>query len=914
MLFITVFVILGGGNGWGHTAVFAAPAAPTAYDCAAQADIPQSQCEALVAIHTANPTSSFGASWLVDGSSPCSWNDVTCEANTVTQLNLDIKRLTTIPTEIGNLSGLQHLNLSNNQLATVPVEIGNLASLTNLTLSRNRLTVLPTEIGNLSNLKTFNLYSNRLTALPTEIGNLSNLQSLNLSNNRLTSVPTEIGNLSNLKTLSLFDNQLTSIPTEIGNLSNLESLRLSRNRLTGLPTEIGSLSNLIDLYISVNQLTALPAEIGNLSNLRFLVAPGNQLTAVPKEIGQLSLLESLRLNANQLTAVPKEIGSLSNLKSLRLDSNRLLTVPSEIGNLSNLEYFDLSRNQLTNLPAEIGNLSNLQSLRLSRNRLTALPKEIGNLSNVQDIYLNENRLTSLPATIGNLPNLQELNLSSNYLMTIPSEIDNLSNLTTLIINDNLLASLPAEIGSLSSLVELDLSENQLATLPTEIGDLSNLTQLYLNTNKLTAVPAEMGNLSSLEALILEDNPLTGPVPGFLTALSLYSFWFKDTDWCVTTGSPVQTWLLGIDEMVSTGYICGQPAAALTGRVTLSSTLPLTETTITLYRQTTVYSRGSFVATTYPDSEGNYSFSNLGDGIGYFVHFAPPVNSGLMPQYYDAQRLLREATPITPTAGITTTDINATFVPAPVQPPTITVTSTHGTVIYNSILDSFHVGQTSENKSDVHVTATLLCADDSVPMAVKVYLRRTSYSITATSNPNEYRVVIPAETVASGRLRYVLECAGGNEYKTFGSMTIYDPLGVVTDVSTGEPVAGATVTLYQVPGWKLKKDDTDTRPNTCQSNASKAAGKVWNQPAPTDLGWLVNPDSIGMRPDINQLQTDKAGHYGWILLSQRCWYVTVTAEGYQPLTSPVVGIDRDVNDLDLQLTPIAGDIYLPLITR
>jgi hypothetical protein len=42
-------------------------------------------------------------------------------------------------------------------------------------------------------------------------------------------------------------------------------------------------------------------------------------------------------------------------------------------------------------------------------------------------------------------------------------------------------------------------------------------------------------------------------------------------------------------------------------------------------------------------------------------------------------------------------------------------------------------------------------------------------------------------------------------------------------------------------------------------------------------------------------------------------VTVTADGYTPLVSPVVGVPPEVLDLDLALTPIR-DIYLPSVMR
>jgi hypothetical protein len=139
----------------------------------------------------------------------------------------------------------------------------------------------------------------------------------------------------------------------------------------------------------------------------------------------------------------------------------------------------------------------------------------------------------------------------------------------------------------------------------------------------------------------------------------------------------------------------------------------------------------------------------------------------------------------------------------------------------------------------------------------------------------------------------------------GYITLYDPSGNVTDAETEQPVTGATVTLYQVPGWEPKTGPDDERPNTCQSNDSKAADDPWDQPAPTELGIIANADVTPTDPKLPYQHTTADGYYGWDV-SEGCWYVTVEAEGYEPLVSPVVGVPPEVTDLDLELTPRAAD--------
>jgi Leucine-rich repeat (LRR) protein len=68
-------------------------------------------------------------------------------------LDLRNKRLTALPPEIGQLTGLQRLDLSGNQLTALPPEIVQLTGLQHLDLSGNQLTALTPGIGQLTKLQ-----------------------------------------------------------------------------------------------------------------------------------------------------------------------------------------------------------------------------------------------------------------------------------------------------------------------------------------------------------------------------------------------------------------------------------------------------------------------------------------------------------------------------------------------------------------------------------------------------------------------------------------------------------------------------------------------------------------------------------------------------------------------------------------
>ena len=142
-----------------------------------------------------------------------------------------------IPSEPSGLASLAELDLGRNRwIAVIPSEPGNLAILEGLSLQRQLVerSSVPSELGNLSGLERLWLYDNQLSgAIPSALGNLANLEELYLWDNRLSGeIPVELGNLSNLKGLGIGGNEFLSgcVPTSLKG-----QLDMSRSDLGGLP-------------------------------------------------------------------------------------------------------------------------------------------------------------------------------------------------------------------------------------------------------------------------------------------------------------------------------------------------------------------------------------------------------------------------------------------------------------------------------------------------------------------------------------------------------------------------------------------------------------------------------------------------------------------------------------------------------
>jgi Leucine-rich repeat (LRR) protein len=117
---------------------------PATFDCAAVTEIPQSECEALVAFYI----STDGDNWI----NHSGW----------LEMDQNISN-GSLPPELADLTELKVLWLTSNGLAgEIPAEIGDLSHLLSLNLNGSLFSgPIPTTLGNLTNLEGLFLYYNQ---------------------------------------------------------------------------------------------------------------------------------------------------------------------------------------------------------------------------------------------------------------------------------------------------------------------------------------------------------------------------------------------------------------------------------------------------------------------------------------------------------------------------------------------------------------------------------------------------------------------------------------------------------------------------------------------------------------------------------------------------------------------------------
>ena len=210
------------------------------------------------------------------------------------------------------------------------------------------------------------------------------------------------------------------------------------------------------------------------------------------------------------------------------------------------------------------------------------------------------------------------------------------------------------------------------------------------------------------------------------------------------------------------------------------------------------------------------------------------------------------------------------------------------------------------RSPVTYTFDVTCADGTTLTADSVELVNGSnrYPM-APLDADTFTYTIPGDAVVSGDVVVAYACNEAPTQKKVGTIELFDPSGIVSDPE-GNPVEGATVTLYYVPGWGPKQFPGDTTANTCESNLSKADGAAWSQEVTADnLADALLPPMEWIDPQANPQMTNSIGYYGW-LVATGCWFVTVDAEGFEPYTSALVGVPPEVTDLDITLERTALD--------
>uniref|UniRef100_A0A6N2MD42 non-specific serine/threonine protein kinase n=1 Tax=Salix viminalis TaxID=40686 RepID=A0A6N2MD42_SALVM len=495
--------------------------------------------------------------WTPSNTSHCTWPEVVCTNNYITQLILDNKNISgTIPPFLSHLKNLTFLNFYNNNIVgKIPVALYNLSKLEILDLSQNYIVgTIPDGIDRLARLSCLKLDANNLSGdIPAAIGLLPELRTLQLNDNQFNGTfPPEIGNLSKLEELTMAHNGFSSsrLPSNFTQLKKLKELWIAGANLIGeIPQMIGEMVALEHLDLSSNELTGnIPGSLFMLKNLKFCsshklairgdpqvvealnltfvdLSQNNLTGTIPVDFGKLDKLSGLHLYFNQLSGgIPESIGRLPALKDFALFSNNLSgSIPPDLGRYSALEAFQVCSNRLTgNLPEYLCHGGSLTGVVAFDNKLGGeLPKSLENCSSLRTVSISNNAFFgNIPVGLWTALNLQQLMISDNsFTGELPNEVST----SLFAAGDEFSGSITIEGNSWRNLVVFNASNNLFTgTVPLELTTLRNLTVLLLDKNQLNgALPSDIMSWKSLTILNLSQNQLSGQIPekfGFLPGL------------------------------------------------------------------------------------------------------------------------------------------------------------------------------------------------------------------------------------------------------------------------------------------------------------------------------------------------------------------------------------------------------------
>lgn len=356
---------------------------------------------------------------------------------------------------------------------------------------------------------------------------------------------------------------------------------------------------------------------------------------------------------------------------------------------------------------------------------------------------------------------------------------------------------------------------------------------------------------------------------------------------------------------------------ISGKVTYADGSNAPRVRVTLYRQEGGIWQPVIAATT--NSDGEYAFTGVVSGT-YRAWFFDTTRTNRSVYYIDATTIA-DADDIAVVDDQVTDGINATLEPP--APPVAQSEMASGSVTVDIDDGTLDIAFSRGNTSALTITTEVTCTGGVDPADVTLWLGTTAYSMTEEpAGSGQYEATIPATDIDQGMLKVTWQCDGDEQEKEIGDVVFYDPSGIISDSATGEPVPGARVLLYHVPGVL---PDTATETHDCRTVDTREDG-TWDNLPPTDgdEGVVVNPDvdlstTLGISPTINPQTTNVEGRYGWDV-SEGCWYIEVSAKGYESTFSPIVGVPPEVMDLDLALEPVNGSsgpvsegvVYLPLV--
>ena len=431
--------------------------------CSTQTDIPQAECETLVALYNStngpNWSDSPANGWNVT-QSPCSWTGVTCSEGNPQHVSgivrVEMQLAGAIP-DLTALDRLEELSLAGNQLGgSIPTTFP--ASLMSLELGGNYLRGNIPDLSHLTKLTHLNLSWNEMTgSIPPSLP--PNLEVLDLSwNLELSGGFPDLSHLTRLKTLSLsFTGVSGGITTNLP--TSLEELIMNFTGANGGISGLSRLTNLHNLNLAWNGFDGSIPDISGLTSLELLDLSNNQLSGSIPNLSALSNLSYLTLQNNQLSGGIPDCSALTNLRTVDLSGNRLIGGLHEAWPRS-LEYLFASGNQLGGSFPDLSALASLKGLSLSGNQLSGPIPVLSALGALVTLDLHNNQLSGTIPDFSTLTNLYSLDLASNRLNGSIPDLPALPRLESLFLQNNQLeGTIPAGVCHAS--YELDLGYNGL---------------------------------------------------------------------------------------------------------------------------------------------------------------------------------------------------------------------------------------------------------------------------------------------------------------------------------------------------------------------------------------------------------------------------------------------------------------------
>jgi Leucine-rich repeat (LRR) protein len=477
--------------------------------------------------------------------------------------NLSIIRLglSTVPSEILNLTSLTFLNLEANRITALSEKVGSLCHLRILSLRANRLAMVPDSFINLTRLVELDVSQNILHVLQKQIVLLPQISIIDCSHNKLKTIAPTIKYCTTLTRLIIDHNKLWTIPySEMLFCKNLEYLDLAHNSFTEIDPSIMFFTTINSLMLAGNPLQALPIQFVLLSNITVLdltgcplVCPPPSVIAAGKELSREylnrivsgmkygscdlselevqngetglqiyrdsigTLLTELNVTACGFKRLDENFVSIFQvLTDLTLTENALVGLPDNFVNyLSTLQLLRLDGNEIKSISNNDWSLAiDLTVLDLTSNKLHELPDSLGHCLKLLNCFITKNPILQIPHTFSSLQNLEIFECDVDSL----TDIQNLSAaikwqhygsppLTVLVRGARALARYYQMVHAASSGIFLDLSGIGMSAIPSTVYSFKWIKQLDLSRNLIKTIPASFKNLAILSELDLRSNPI-----------------------------------------------------------------------------------------------------------------------------------------------------------------------------------------------------------------------------------------------------------------------------------------------------------------------------------------------------------------------------------------------------------------------